>query len=161
MRYIMTQKAFSLGDNFTVINESEKILYDVVDKKSFVYKILSFNEASGKELFSISHKKLFHCPGFEITKSGKVNAEVSKVYSWFKNKLVMSIVGSKEYIITGTFWGGSYTFKSNERLVAQISRKNWSFSDKYDIEIFDDENHEIILATCVVIDIMFHNTNVD
>jgi uncharacterized protein YxjI len=161
MRYIMTQKPFSLGDNFTVMNESEKILYDVVEKKSFVYKILSFNKTSGNELFSISQKKLFRGPGFEITKDGKINAEVSKVYSWFKNKLVMSIVGSKEYIITGTFWGGNYTFKSNKRVVAQISRKNWSLSDKYDIEIFDGENHEIILATCVVIDIMFHNTNVD
>jgi len=155
----MKQKVFSLRDNFTIMSEDERDIYKVIEKGSFFGKKLSLTDMNGNELLFISQRTFFWNPTFEISRDGQVTAEVSKEFSWFKNKLVLSMVGPKEYNVTGTYWAGTYTFQNNGHVVAQVSKNKWSLSDTYGIDIEGGESDEIILATCIVIDLLFHNTS--
>jgi uncharacterized protein YxjI len=159
MRYIMKQKVFSLRDSFTIMSENETDIYQVIETRSFFGNKLSLKDMNSNELLFISQKTFLWYPTFEISKNGQVIAVVSKVFSWFKNKLVLSMSGPKEYSIAGTYWADRYTFKCGEHEVVQVSKNKWSLSDTYCIDIVGGEQDEIILATCIVIDLMFHNTN--
>ena len=157
MRYIMKQKFWSWGDDFTIKDENERDIY-LVDGKAFSWgDKISFQDMNGNELAFISQKMLSWKPRYEIYKDGQKFAEVIKELSWFKSRFTLDVPGPNDYTITGSFWDHEYSFERQGREVAWVSKKYWSLSDTYGIEIADGEDDTAILATCVVIDLVCHD----
>ena len=76
MRYVMKQKLFSWGDDFTIQNEAGDDVY-FVDGKAFSFgDKLSFQDMKGNELAFIRQKVLNWGPTYEIERGGKVVAVV-------------------------------------------------------------------------------------
>lgn len=156
MRYIIKQKFWFLGDKFTIKDENEKDVYRV-DRKTFSWGAkLSFQDMNGNELVFISQKMLSWKPRYEIYKDGQKFAEVIKEFSWLKRKFTLDVPGPNDYIITGSFWDHKYRFERKGSEVAWVSKKYWSCSNTYGIEIIDGEDDIAILATCIVIDLLCH-----
>ena len=81
-------------------------------------------------------------------------AEVIKEWTWFNKKFTLDVPGPNDYTIQGSFWDHEFTFERAGRIVATVSKKYWSWTDTYGVDIQDGEDEESILATCIVIDLV-------
>ncbi len=154
MRYQMKQKLWSMGDDFAIKNEAGEDVF-LVDGKAFSFgDKLSFRDLGGQELAYIAQKVLSFKKRYEIYREGALFAEVVKEFSFFKDKFTVDVPGPNDYEVTGSFWDHEYTFVRSGREVAQVSKRYFTWSDTYGIDIVDGEDDITILATAVVIDLI-------
>ncbi len=156
MRYMMKQKLWSLGGEFTIQDESQQDAFRVVGQALSWGDKLSFQDLHGTELAFISQKLMRWKPTYEIYRDGAKFAEVVKELSFFKSEFTLDVPGPNDYSITGTFLEHEYTFERGGAHVAHVSKEYWSWADTYGIDIAEGEDDVAILATCVVIDLVCH-----
>jgi uncharacterized protein YxjI len=157
----MKQKFWSWGDDFTIKDEDGRNAF-FIDGKAFSWgNKLSFQDMDGHELLYISQKLLSWKPTYELYYRGDLYAKVIKEFSWFKQKFKLDVPGPNDYTITGSFWNHEYFFERGGGTVATVSKEFWSWSDTYGIDIVRGEDDVIILATCVVIDLVCHDDDND
>ncbi len=96
-------------------------------------------------------------PRYEIYINGNLFAEMRKEYTWFKKKFTLDVPGPNDYSIEGSFWLHDYTFSRDEGVVARVSKKLYSWTDSYGVEIVDGEDALSILCSCIVIDQVLHD----
>ena len=156
-RYLLKQKFFALGDDYTITDEDGGDVFKV-DGRVFAWgDKLSFLDAkSGDELAFISQKLLTARPKYELYRSGELFAEVTKEFSWFNTVFSLDVPGPNDYEISGDFWDREYEFKRGDRIVARVTRKAWSLTDSYTVEVVDDEDDVTILSTAVIVDLVCH-----
>jgi uncharacterized protein YxjI len=151
-RFIISEKMFSLGDDFHIYDENKSPLY-FVDGQAFSWgDKLSFKDMNGNELAFISQKLLSLKPRYEIYREGKLFAEISKEFSWLNQKFTLDVPGPNDYSINGSFWKHDYSFTRGGKTVATVSKYNWNWTDTYGIEIADGEDVISILCSAIVID---------
>lgn len=154
MQYQMTQKLFSFGDDFTIKDETGNDVF-LVDGKAFsMGDKLSLQDIDGNELAYISQKLLSLKKRYEIYRNGNLFAEVVKEISFFKDKYSVDIPGPNDYEVSGNVWDHEYIFTRSGKQVAEVSKKLFSLSDSYGVNIVTGEDDITILATAIVIDLV-------
>jgi uncharacterized protein YxjI len=157
MRYVMKQKLFSWGDDFTIKNaEGEDVFF--VDGKAFTFgSKLSFQDMKGNELAFIAQKLLNWGPTYEISRGGAVVAVVKKqLFALFHHRFTVDVPGPDDIEAKGSFTDHEYTFTRGARTVATVSKKWFSWADTYGVDIADGEDDILILASTVVVDMACH-----
>jgi uncharacterized protein YxjI len=157
MKYMMKQKFWSLGDTFTIKDEHERDVFLIKGRAFSWGDKLSFQDPDGRELAFISQKLLSWRPRYEIHRDGAMFAEIVKEFSWLKSRFTLDVPGPNDYTIEGSFWEHEYSFRRGGQEVAQVSKRYWSWTDTYGVEIVDGEDAVAILSTCVVIDLVSHD----
>lgn len=157
MRYVMKQKFWSWGDDFTIRDEQGADVFRV-DGRAFSWgDKLSFQDTRGNELAFISQKLLSWGPTYEISQGGAVVAVVKKELFTFLNcRFSVDVPGPDDLRASGDFLDHEYRFERGERAVAEVSKRWFSWTDTYGINIADRENDVLILASAVVIDLVCH-----
>jgi len=157
MRYVMKQKLFSWGDDFTIQNEAGDDVY-FVDGKAFSFgDKLSFQDMKGNELAFIRQKVLNWGPTYEIERGGKVVAVVKKkLFAPLHHRFTVDVPGPDDLEAKGSFTDHEYTFRRGERTVATVSKKWFTWADTYGVDIADGEDDILILASTVVVDMACH-----
>jgi uncharacterized protein YxjI len=162
MRYQMRQRMWSFADNFDIKDEMGNTVYQVKGKVFSWGDKLSMQDRNGQEVAYIAQKLLSLRPQYTIYRNGEAFAEVRKDFlSLFRDKFTLDVPGPNDYRITGSILDYEYTFERQGRVVAQISKRFFSFRDIYGIDIVEGEDDVAILATCVVIDMVAHNDDKD
>jgi uncharacterized protein YxjI len=157
MRYGMREKIWSLGDSFTIQDESGRDVFRVQGRAFSWGDKLSFQDADGRELAFISQKLLSFLPHYEIYRDGARFAEIAKEFSWLRKRFTLDVPGPNDYTIEGSFWDHEFVFRRGGAEVARASKSYWSLTDSYGVDIADGEDDVAILATCVVIDLVGHD----
>ncbi|MEO7931576.1 MAG: LURP-one-related family protein [Chthoniobacterales bacterium] len=157
MRYLMTQKLFCLGDDFTIRNEAGEDVY-LVDGKAFSFgDKLSFLDMAGRELAFIRQKLFAWGPTYEIHRDGTLVAVVKKeIFTLFRCRFTVDVEGPDDLEAQGDFMDHAYTFSCGSRQVAEVSKKWFTLRDSYGVEIADEADAVLILASTVVIDMVCH-----
>lgn len=157
MRYVMKQKLFSFADSFTIRNEQGEDVYLVRGKLLSFGNQLSFEDTSGKELAYIRQKLLSFAPTYEIYRDDKLFATVNqKLFTFVRHKFFIDVPGPDDLEAAGDFLDLEYSFERGGRQVATVSKKWFSFSDTYGVDISEGEDDVLILASSVVIDMICH-----
>jgi uncharacterized protein YxjI len=157
MRYLMKQKLFCFGDDFTIRNEAGDDLYLVDGKVFTIGQKLSFQDMNGNELAFIRQKLLSWGPTYEIYRDGKLAAVVKKhLFTFFRCAFTVDVPGPDDIEAQGSFLDMEYTFERGGRPVAEVSKRWFSFSDTYGVDIADSEDQILLLASTVVIDMICH-----
>jgi uncharacterized protein YxjI len=157
MRYIMKQKLFCWGDDFTIQNEAGHPVF-FVDGKAFSFcDKLSFQDMQKNELAFIRQKLLSWGPTYEITRGGVVAATVKKhLFTLFRCRFTVDVPGPDDLQAEGSFLDMEYKFRRADRVVAEVSKRWFSWKDTYGVEINEGEDDVLILASTVVIDMVCH-----
>ena len=71
------------------------------------------------------------------------------------------VPGPNDYDVTGDFFDHEYAFHCSGREVARVSKRFFSWTDTYGIDVADGEDDVTILATAVVIDLVCHAADDD
>jgi len=158
MRFIIKQKFFSFGDSFIINDEMGNPYFQVKGKVFSFGDKLRIYDMQGNEIVYIEQKLFKLLPEYTIYYKGMPAAKVKKEFTFFRPKFnIESFIGS--YTIEGDFWGMDFNVLKNGRIVAQVSKRWFSFRDTYGVDISDDEDYAFILALVIVIDQVIHDNN--
>jgi len=160
MRYLLKQKFWSWGDDFTIKDADDREVY-LVDGKAFSWgDKLSFQDMQGNELAFIRQKLLSWGPTYEITRGDQLMAVVKKqLFTLFRCKFTVDVPGPDDLEAQGDFLDHEYSFERGGASVAQVSKRWFSWTDTYGVDVADGESDVLILASAVVIDMVCHQDN--
>lgn len=157
MRYVLKQKLLSWGDDFVIKDESGRDVYFVDGKAFSIGDQLSFQDMEGLELAFIKQKLLSWGKTYEIVRGGQVAAVVKKaLFAPFHHRFTVDVPGPDDLEAEGSFTDHEYTFRRGERTVATVSKKWFSWTDTYGVEVAEGEDPVLILASAVVVDQACH-----
>ena len=157
MRYVMRQKLWAWGNDFTVKDDQGRDHFFVDGKAFSLGDQLSFQDMQGNELAYIK-QKLFHLsPTYEIWRDGRLAAVVQReLFSFLHHRFTVDVPGPDDLEATGSLTDHEYEFRRGERVVATVSKRWFTLRDTYGIDIDDDEDQVLLLACAVVIDEACH-----
>ena len=135
MRYLMKQKIFAWGDDFTIKDEAGNDAF-LVDGRAFsIGKKLSFQDMAGNELVFIRQKLLSWGPSYEISRNGELVAMVKKKhFTLFRCKFSVDVPGPDDLEAQGSFLEYDYKFTRGSKTAAEVS-KRWFSLRTYGVEI--------------------------
>ena len=157
MRYVMRQRLWSFGDDFTIKDEAGNARFFVDGKALSLGDKLSFQDMAGNELAFIRQKLLSWGPTYEIERAGRLVAVVKKkLFTLVRNRFTVDETATPDPVdleVEGSFWEYEYSFARNGRPTATVSKKWFSWADTYGVDVADGEDDVLILACAVVIDL--------
>jgi uncharacterized protein YxjI len=157
MRYLMKQKLFSWGDDFTIKNEAGEDLYFVDGRAFSIGNKLSFQDMHKNELAFIRQKLLSWGPTYEISRNGSLAAVVKKhLFTPLRCRFTIDVPGPDDLEAQGSFLDMEYTFSRASQTVAEVSKRWFSWTDTYGVDVHEGEDDLLILASTVVIDMVCH-----
>ncbi|HEU4629896.1 MAG TPA: LURP-one-related family protein [Gemmatimonadaceae bacterium] len=157
MRYVMRQKLLALGDDFHIRDEAGRDAY-VVDGKVFSFgSKLSVRDMRGTELAFIKQKLLSWGPTYEIYRDQRLAAVVKKqLFALFHHRFTVDVPGPDDLEAEGDFTDHEYEFRRGGQVVATVSKRWFSWTDTYGIDVAPGEDDVLILASAVVVDLACH-----
>jgi uncharacterized protein YxjI len=157
MRYLLKQKLLSFGDDFYIKDEAGNDVYFVDGKAFSIGDKLSFQDLHGHELVFIKQKIFSWGRTYEIIRDGEVVAVVKKhLLALVHHRFTVDVPGPDDLEAEGNFLDREYTFTRAGRVVATVSKRWFSWTDTYGIEVQDGEDPVLILASAVVVDQSCH-----
>jgi uncharacterized protein YxjI len=153
----MKQKWISLGTGYTIKDAAgDDVLR--VDGKVFSFgNKLTIKAMDGREMAEIDQKLLSWGPTYEIWKGRRLAAVVKKsLFTVLRCEFTVDVPGPDDLLAEGDFWDHEYSFTRAGDPVASVSKKYFSWTDTYGIDIRHGEDPILILASAVVIDLCCH-----
>jgi uncharacterized protein YxjI len=157
MRYVMRQKLLAWGDDFEIQNEHGQPAFLVDGKGISLGDQLAFRDLAGTELAFIEQRLLAWGPTYEIHRGGQLVAVVKReLFSLFRHRFTVDVPGPDDLEAEGDFIDHEYVLRRGDRVVATVSKRWFSWTDTYGIEVAEDEDDVLVLASAVVIDMACH-----
>lgn len=157
MKYRMKQDWIALGDDFTITDERGNVAAKVDGHVFSIGNKLTFQDASGREIGKISQQLLSLRPAYEITRNGQVLAVVKKdFFNLFRCSFTVDVPGPDDLEALGNLLDHDYEFRRHGQTIARVSKAWFSFTDSYCIDVANDEDPFLIVASAVVIDLCCH-----
>jgi len=155
MVYQVRQKIFSLGDRYAVKDASGADRFFVRSAIVSVSKRMWILDMEGRELYGMRRKLLSFLPCYRISRG---DAEVAllrqRLSLWGKRFSVEGERGS--FLIKGRPLDFDYSIEKGGAEVASVSKRFFSLSDTYGVEIAEGEDDAFILALVVILDQLCH-----
>lgn len=159
MTYQIKEKLFSIGNQFSILDEAGREAFYVKSQVFSWGKKLSFQDAAGMEIARIHQKVASWQPRYHILKGETQVAEILKKFTFFKPVFDMTLHGKGHVQINGNLVAHEFEFSHQGRSIANVSKKYWSWSDTYGVSIAEGEDDVVFLAACIVIDQVLHDGN--
>jgi len=162
-RYKIRQKLISIGDDFWIEDASGQKVYKVDGKALRIRKTLEFEDAHGKKLAQIKERLLAIKDTMVIEDpNGKDIATVKKaLISPLRDKWNVNVKGGDDLVVQGNILDLEYDIKQGRKKVAEISKKWFTLTDTYGVEVADGQNDILILAIAIAVDMMAHGDEQD
>lgn len=154
MRYVIKERLLALGDDFDITDEAGRPVYHVDGKVFTLRDRLEIQDMSGQEVASVHRKLLAFRPTYEITVAGREAAEVRKhFFSLLRDRFTVDVPGPDDLDVTGSILDHNFTISRGGRTVAAVSKAWLTLRDTYGVEIAEDEDNLLLLATVLALDL--------
>jgi uncharacterized protein YxjI len=154
VRYVMMQRALSLGEDLSIRDEEGAVAFVVDGKAISLGQKAVMREGSGKELVFIKQKVAAITPTYEIHRDGRLHAEVKRsLRSLLRRKLTIS-TEFDSLLLDGNVMDLEFRVTRDGAVVAAISKKLFAMTDTYGVDIAEGEDPILPLAIVVVVDMM-------
>jgi uncharacterized protein YxjI len=124
-----------------------------------IRKTLEFEDLNGRKLAQIKERLLSIKDSMVIEDAnGKDLAVVKKaLIAPLRDKWNVDVKGGEDLVVQGNILDLEYDIKQGRKKVAEVSKKWFSITDTYGVEVGDGQNDILILAIAVAIDMMAHD----
>lgn len=157
-RYRMKQRLISIGEDYTIEDESGKAVYKVDGKVLRIRETFVIENMQGREVATVREKKLALRDSMTILRGGEKIATVRKAWlTPFRDRFDIDVEGGAELKAKGDLLDHDYTIKRDGDTIATVSKKWFSLRDTYGIDVAPGEDDALILAIAVAIDEMAHD----
>lgn len=160
MQYQLRQKILAFGDDFTIKDVDGNDRFFVDGQKFAFGDKLSFQDMQGQELLSIEQKVLSWGKTYHLLRGDRKLATIKKKpFTFFGDVFEVEDAAAGDLDAEGNFTDREYKFTRDGNLVATVSKKRFSLSDSYGIDVVENEgDHALILACAVIIDLCSHDS---
>ena len=148
MRFFIKQKVMSLKDRFYVKDEDGRDRYFVDGEFLAFAKKLRIYDENNNEVVYIEQKLWNFLPEFDLFMNNEKVATVKKEWAFFRNNY--SIIG-QDWHIEGSVTAHDYVIKKQDHVIADINKKWLSWGDAYEINLYEEQDLEILLGVVIVI----------
>jgi uncharacterized protein YxjI len=158
-RYKIRQKLFSIGDDFWIEDQEGRRVFKVDGKALRLRETLIFEDLSGNKLCQIQERWLPIRETMAIDgPEGEQIALVQKaLIAPLRDRWSVNVKNGPDLGVQGNIFDHEYTIKQGWNKVAEVSKKWFSFTDTYGVEIDSGQNDILILAVAIAIDMMAHD----
>ena len=91
--------------------------------------------------------------------NGQEMASVKRKFTFLRPKFDIESVYGEFKLESLDIWAHSFTLVKGGRVIATVSKKFFSMTDSYGVEIAGDEDHAFILALIIVLDQVIYDKN--
>ena len=157
-RYKMRQKLISLGDDFTIEDASGNPAFEVDGKVMTLRDTFELKDRQGNVVATIRGKLISLRSKMEILRNGEVAATVTKaLFSPFSDKFKIDMAGGDDLRLDGSILEHEYTLRRGNTVVGQVSKRWFTFTDTYGIDVAPGEDDALVLSIAVALDEMSHD----
>jgi uncharacterized protein YxjI len=159
-RYIMRQRMFALGQDFTINNAAGEPAFKIDGKVRVIKESLKFRDMQGNLQYKLDEKVLRIRESFNILgPDGRVVAKVhNAIFDPLRERFTIEIPGGQDMLTKGKVIWAQYDILRDGQQVAKISKQfSWIGRDQYVVDVLPGEDDCLILAVTVVIDMMVSN----
>lgn len=157
MKYLIKQKLLSFTDSFNIEDQHGQTAYHVKGKIFSFSSSQTVFDTEGQHILRIKRKYLSLLPACRI-----IHSDGSE---WLVRKRFWSIIRSRFAVTTpqgtltmqGNFWQHEYQILQHDTIIANISKKWFSWSDTYAVDILKPEWTASLLAAVIIIDRLQHS----
>jgi len=149
MKLLFKQRFFSWFDSYDIYDEAGNTLYEVKGELAWGHCFRIY-DAQGNEVGMIKEKVLTFLPKFEIHIGGSYVGCISKEFSFFTPKYDIDFNG---WHVEGDILEWDYQIQDMAgRVVAEISKILFQWTDTYEIEVFEPKDALSALMLVLAID---------
>jgi uncharacterized protein YxjI len=154
----MRQRMISIGDDFTIEDESGRRAFTIDGKALRLRKTLKLLDANGTERYAIQSKVARVRDTMEIERTdGGVAAKVhNALLTPLRDRWTIDVPGGESLSATGNVLDHEYRIERGRHPVATVSKAWFRVRDTYGVEVSPGEDDALMLAIAVVIDAMSH-----
>jgi len=158
-RYKIRQKLVSIGDDFWVENQKGQKVFKVDGKALRLRKTLVFKDMNGRKLCQIKERLLAIKDTMVIEDAdGRDIATIKKaLIAPLRDKWNVNVKGGDDLVVQGNILDLEYSIKQGRKRVAEVSKRWFTITDTYGVEISEGQNDILILAVAVAVDMMVHD----
>lgn len=158
-RYKIRQNLLSIGDDFWIENAKGQKVFKVDGKVLRIRKTLVFEDANGRKLAQIKERLLALKDTMVVEDAnGKDIATIKKaLIAPLRDKWNVNVKDGEDLVVQGNILNLEYSIKQGRTKVAEVSKKWFSLTDTYGVEIADGQNEILMLAIAVAVDMMAHD----
>jgi uncharacterized protein YxjI len=149
MRYKIREKFFRLGEDSTIMNEAGQPVMQVDGKVLSLHDRLIIRDVANV------HRRLFTLtPTYEISRGGDTLATFRKhFFSPFVDRFTVDIPGPDDLEMTGSLFEHEYTISRAGQVVAVVSKRWFSLTETYGVDIAPGQDDPLILAYVLALDL--------
>jgi uncharacterized protein YxjI len=157
MPYLLRQKLLSFGDDFTIKDGNGNDVYYVDGRVFSIGDKLSFQDMAGNELAFIHQRLLTLGKTYLIDRNGTTTTVHKHLFTFLRCAFTVDLPGTNDLEARGDLLDHEYGFYDSTGVeVATVSKRWFSFSDTYGVDINPGWDEVLILAATVVIDLCCH-----
>jgi uncharacterized protein YxjI len=154
MRYTIREKFFRLGEDSTILNEAGQPVFEVDGKVLTLHDRLIVRDLAGNEVFNIQRRLFTLRPTYEISRGADTLATLRKhFFSPFVDRFTVDIPGPDDLEMTGSLFEHEYTISRGGQVVAVVSKRWFSLTDTYGVDIAPGQDDALILACVLALDL--------
>lgn len=143
------QKMMSLSGKFSVTDEAENELYFIEGSFMKIPKRFSLKDVTGQEVALITKKPISFLPTFYVDVVGQETMTIQKAFSFFRANYTIDAAGVE---VRGNWWDMEFEVYQNGALIGSVNKKWFTWSDRYEIQIADEELEALMVALVISID---------
>ena len=157
-RYQLREDLISIGDDFWIENENGQRVFRVDGKVLRISKTYAFLDMAGNTLCRIKERLLTIKDTMEIEDAEGQEMAVIRMalISPLRDRWNVKVRNGPDLDVQGNILDHEYTISQGRQRVAEVSKKWFRLTDTYGVEIADNQNDILILATVVAMDAMTH-----
>jgi uncharacterized protein YxjI len=152
--YLIRERFFDIGDDFDITDDEGRKVFHVDGKVLSLRNRLVIQDPAGREVASVHRHLVALRPTYEITIGGQKAAEVrKKLFTPFRERFSVDIPGPDDLDLTGDLLDHEFSVERDGRQVASVSKRWFSIRDTYGVQIAEGEDHLLILASVLALEL--------
>ena len=157
--YKIRQMMFAIGDDYWIENQEGERVFKVDGKALRLRKTLFFEDLNGNKLCKIQERLLAIKDTMVVEDpDGNQLAVIKKgLIAPLGDHWTVNVRGGPDLDVQGNILDHEYSISERRRKIAEVSKKWFSLTDTYGVEIGDGQNDLLILALAIAIDMMSHD----
>ena len=153
----MKRDWISIGRDYTVKDEAGYVAFRVDGHVLCIGDKMTIEDGEGNALALVTQKLLAWGPTYEVWRGDDCVAVVKKsVFTLFRCEFTIDVPGPDDIVAEGDFFEHEYEFRRGGDLAAHVSKRYFSISDAYGIDVAPGIDPLLIVAGAVVIDLCCH-----
>ncbi len=154
MRYMIREKFFHIGEDSTIMNEAGQPIFEVDGKVLTLHDRLIIRDMAGNEVANVHRRLMTLRPTYEITRGGETVATFRKhFFSPFVDRFTVDIPGPDDLEMTGSLFEHEYTINRADQVIAVVSKRWFSLTETYGVDIAPGQDDALILACVLALDL--------